>query len=67
MLGSASRLKLCLLYDLETPTANMLKHSPPLPLIVDIDSVYLYPTLSPNNVTLALQHPDRVVSISVDN
>ena len=65
MLESASRLKLCLLCDLSTPTAKMLKHSPPLPLIVDINSIYLDPDSS-GNVIHALQHPDRVVSISID-
>ena len=43
----------------------MLKHSPPLPLIVDVNSIYLDPDSS-NNVIHALQHPGRVVSISID-
>lgn len=66
MLESASRLKLCLLCDPETSTARMLQHSPPLPLVVHIDSSTLN-TLSYNNIIRALQHPDRVASISVDN
>jgi len=44
----------------------MLRHSPPLPLIVDIESMFLDTTRSYHNITSALQYPDRVVSISVD-
>lgn len=65
MLESASRLKLYLFCDIKTPTPKMLKHSPPLPLIVDVNSIYLDPDSS-NNVIHALQHPGRVVSISID-
>ena len=45
----------------------MLQHSPPLPLIVHIQSIYRRDiTQSTNNIVHALQYPDRVVSISVD-
>ena len=67
ILGSASHLKLCLLCNPITPTAEMLQHSPPLPLIVHIQSIYLCDiTQSTNNIIHALQYSDRVVSISVD-
>ena len=35
ILGSASHLGLCLVCTYGTPVANMLAHSPPLPLIID--------------------------------
>ena len=66
LLESASRLKLCLLCDLKTPTAEMLQHSPPLPLIVHIERIYHDITQPSNNITHALQYPDRVVYISID-
>ena len=39
ILESAFLLKLCLLRNPKTPTAEMLQHSPPLPLIVHIKAV----------------------------
>src|ERR1700730_720026 len=37
ILGSASYLRLALLYTRGTPIADMLLHSPPLPLIINHD------------------------------
>ena len=37
ILGSASYLGLCLVCTLGTPVADMLAHSPPLPLVIDSD------------------------------
>ena len=44
----------------------MLQHSPPLPLIVHIERIYHDITQPSNNITHALQYPDRVVYISID-
>jgi hypothetical protein len=63
MLESASRLKLCLLCNSRTPTAEMLLHSPPLPLLIVIDFDAFKTAQSQENVLLALQHSDRVFSI----
>jgi hypothetical protein len=43
----------------------MLQHSPPLPLIVRIEPTHRNSTQFLNNITHALQYPDRVVSISI--
>ena len=43
----------------------MLLHSPPLPLIVRIEPSYRNATQFFDNITRALQYPDRVVSISI--
>jgi hypothetical protein len=43
----------------------MLQHSPPLPLIVRIEPTYRNATQFFNNITHALQYPDRVISISI--
>jgi hypothetical protein len=58
ILGSASYLGLCLVCTYGTPVADMLAHSPPLPLIID------YPgditTKDDEAIILALEQRDRV-------
>ena len=59
--GSASHLGLCLVCTRGTPVADMLAHSPPLPLIID----YFYADLDTTaddeeGITLALEQRDRV-------
>jgi hypothetical protein len=61
MLGSASYLGLCLVCTKGTPVADMLAHSPPLPLVVD----YYYEDSNMNTedeegLILALEQRDRV-------
>jgi hypothetical protein len=66
ILGSASRLNLRLLCDSATPIAKMLLHSPPLPLVVIFRKYELFCPYE-GNTLLALQHSDRVFSISFDH
>src|SRR5216683_5215040 len=64
--GSASHLHLCLVCTRGTPVANMLTHSPPLPLIIDYN--YENHDLTPEDeegILLALQHRDRVCRIAL--
>ncbi|KAH9955477.1 hypothetical protein BC827DRAFT_872623 [Russula dissimulans] len=61
ILGSAHHLDLSLVCSRGTPVAEMLEHSPPLPLI--IDHVYHNKYIATNDVEaimLALQHHDRI-------
>jgi len=66
ILGSASYLRLALLCTRGTPVADMLLHSPPLPLVIDLDDLN-------NNLTaddeeglmLALRNRNRVRHISL--
>ena len=61
ILGSASRLGLCLLRARGTPVEDMLAHSPPLPLV--IDHISNYPDITTKDeegILFALQHHDRV-------
>jgi hypothetical protein len=61
VLGSASHLGLCLLCTHGTPVADMLAHSPPLPLIIDhLSSDYDLFAEDEEDILLALQHRDRV-------
>jgi len=61
ILGSASHLGLCLLCTYGTPVADMLAHSPPLPLIIDHFNESLDITIEDEeDLLLALQHRDRV-------
>jgi hypothetical protein len=61
VLGSASHLDLCLLCTHGTPVADMLAHSPPLPLIIDyLDESQDITAEDEENIMLALQHHDRV-------
>jgi hypothetical protein len=66
--GSASHLRLCLvsLCTRGTPVANMLAHSPLLPLIIDYN--YKNNDLTPEDeegILLALQHHDRMGRIAL--
>lgn len=66
ILGSASHLGLCLVCGRATPVADMLAHSPPLPLIIDHD--YENDELAAKDeegVILALRHHDRVCRINL--
>jgi hypothetical protein len=66
VLGSASHLGLCLLCTHGTPVADMLAHSPPLPLIIDyLNSDYDIVAEDEEDILLALQHRDRVRRIRV--
>jgi len=61
ILASASHLSLSLLCTLQTPVADMLAHSPPLPLVIDYADKNR--NLTPEDeegIKLALQHHDRV-------
>jgi len=61
ILGSASYLSLCLRCTHGTPVADMLAHSPPLPIIIDHLVVDDDITSEDERATLlALQHRDRV-------
>jgi hypothetical protein len=64
ILGSASHLRLRLLCTNGTPVADMLAHSPPLPLIIDYDVRIRNPSEEDEEgMMLALGHRDRVQSI----
>ena len=59
ILGSASYLGLCLVCTYGTPLADMLAHSPPLPLVID----YEYKAITVEDeeaIILVLAHRDRV-------
>jgi len=60
-LGSASYLGLFLLCTYGTPIADMLAHSPPIPLILDyVDKDRNITAEDESAISLALQHRDRV-------
>jgi hypothetical protein len=66
ILGSVSYLGLCLVCKNSTPVADMLAHSPPLPLIIDYvqehpDSEFT--AEDEEGFTLALEHSNRVLRI----
>jgi hypothetical protein len=61
ILESAFHLKIRLFCDGTTPVAKMLMHFPPLPLVVTFDLASSHR----KNVLFALQHHDRVNTISV--
>jgi hypothetical protein len=67
VLDSAFHLQISLVCARGTPVADMLAHSPPLPLIIDhIDEEY--DVLTPEDekgIILALQHRDRVRRIRI--
>ncbi len=66
ILGSASHLRLCLVCTQGTPVADMLAHSPPLPLIIDYQVDHHNVTAGDEEgIMLALQHRDRVRRISL--
>jgi len=58
ILGSASYLRICLVCTRGTPVANMLAHSPPLPLIIDHEINLT--AEDEEGIILALQHRERV-------
>ncbi|KAH9981810.1 hypothetical protein BJV74DRAFT_887316 [Russula compacta] len=61
VLGSASYLGLGLICTYGTPVADMLGHSPPLPLIIDyIDKNRDITAEDEEGIMVALQHRDRV-------
>lgn len=61
---SVSHLGLCLVCTPGTPVADMLAHSPPLPLIIDYEHYFLT-TEDEEGIALALQHRDRVRRINL--
>jgi hypothetical protein len=64
ILGSASHLGLCLVCSRGTPVAEMLAHSPPLPLIINHDDNNH--DLTPEDergIMFALENRDRVQRI----
>jgi len=66
ILGSASHLRLCLVCTEGTPVADMLAHSPPLPLIIDYQVDHHKVTAGDEEgIMLALQRRDRVRRISL--
>ena len=66
MLESASLLDLSLLCTYGTPVADMLAHSPPLPLILDYHDLYDYVTADDElGIITALEHRDRVRRIRI--
>jgi hypothetical protein len=61
LLGSASYLDLCLICTYGTPVADMLAHSPSLPLVIDFFHVHWgITTEDEEGVILALERRDRV-------
>ncbi|KAI0277833.1 hypothetical protein BGY98DRAFT_594254 [Russula aff. rugulosa BPL654] len=61
ILGSVSYLGLCLVCTFGTPIADMLDHSPPLPLIIDYDEEDAYITAEDEEgIILSLEQRDRV-------
>jgi hypothetical protein len=63
LLGSASYLGLCLVCTWGTPVADMLTHSPSLPLVIDYDDENRYitwPAEEEERIILALKQHDRV-------
>ena len=61
ILGSASYLGVCLVCTFGTPVADMLAHSPPLPLIIDYDDEHDALTAEDEGaIVLALGHRYRV-------
>ena len=63
VIASASQLRLCLVCTYATPVADMLAHSPPLPLIIDYvdqDPSHEVTVEDEEGILLALQHRHRV-------
>ena len=61
ILGSASHLGLSLLCTYGTPVSDMLAHSPPFPLVIDlVDQNRSIPAEDEEQIMLTLQHRDRV-------
>jgi hypothetical protein len=60
ILGSASYLGLCLVCTYGTPVADMLAHSPPLPLVIDYYDGHDITAEDEKAIILALEQRDRV-------
>ena len=61
LLGSASYLDLCLVCTYGTPVADMLEHSPPLPLVIDFFRAHWdITTEDEEGIILAFERRDRV-------
>ena len=60
ILGSASYLRLSLVCTIGTPVANMLAHSPPLPLTVDYFDRHVITTEDEEGILLALEQRHRI-------
>src|SRR6266436_549518 len=65
ILGSASYLGVCLVCTIGTPVADMLAHSPPLPLIIDYVSKDGITAEDEEAIVLALEKRDRVRRIRI--
>ena len=64
ILGSASYLRLCLVCTYGTPVADMLAHSPPLPLVIDFFRTHgEITTEDEEGILLALDRRDRVCGL----
>jgi hypothetical protein len=59
ILGSAPYLRLCLVCTYGTPVADMLAHSPPLPLVIDYHD-HDITAEDEESISLALEHRERV-------
>ena len=66
MLGSKSYLGLCLVCTYGTPVADMLAHSPPLPLVIDYYYGHNITSADEEAIILALAQRDRVCRIRLD-
>ena len=67
ILGSASYLGLCLVCTYGTPVADMLAHSPPLPLVIDyFEEHRVIAAEDEKGAILALEQRDRVRRIRLD-
>jgi hypothetical protein len=64
ILGSASYLGLCLVCTYGTPVADMLAHSPPLPLVIDYKDADITAE-DEEAIILALEQRDRVRRIRI--
>ncbi|KAH9996382.1 hypothetical protein BJV74DRAFT_910788 [Russula compacta] len=68
VLASASYLRLCLLCTYRTPVADMLAHSPPLPLIIEyFDGNHDLTTEDEEGILLALEDHDRKLTKAIDD
>jgi hypothetical protein len=64
ILGSPTHLRVCLVCKHGTPVADMLTHSPPIPLFMSYNLPNSeLPAEDEEGITLALRHRDRVRSI----
>ena len=60
LLGSASHLDLCLVCEYGTPVVDMLRHSPPLPLVMDYRTDQDITADDEERITHALKQHNRV-------